>query len=159
MLPFQIPMSECSCQSGSFDPKVSSPVKSQSAFRSAGTFGLSLALVFSPKCPLCLAAYSSAIGIVCIPAFKFVLPVLVIMLGIHLLVLFDQSKQVGYGPFLVSAGGVIVILVGRQYAPLTHWLMEVGIALMLGGTTWNVFSVRRRKTLLLKLNNAERIFL
>lgn len=115
--------------------------------RPAVAVSLSFLVTFFPKCPMCWAAYMSALGVVGlarIPYMGFLFPVLVAMLGIHLFLLWKQAGKAGYGPLLASVGGTLTVLLVRTYAPDAQWALNGGILLMLGGSVWHSFSMRGR---------------
>lgn len=117
--------------------------------RSSTALCLSILVAFFPKCPVCWAAYSSwlsIVGIFPIPYMGFMFPVLTAILGMHLLLLFRQSVYVGYGPFLISISGAFTLLFVRHHFPQAHSALNGGILLVLGGSFWNSFSVKQRKT-------------
>lgn len=119
-----------------------------SSVRSVPALALSFLVAFFPKCPMCWAAYCGALGLAGIselPHFGYVLGVLVFLLGLHLLLLLRQARRVGYGPFLISIAGAVVILLVRQYAPETSWVANSGILLIVSGSLWNSFAMRRRR--------------
>jgi hypothetical protein len=107
---------------------------------------LGFLIAFFPKCPMCWAAFLSGLGISGlskIPYPRFLFPFLVVLLVVHLLLLIMQASHAGYGPFFISVAGVLTLLLVRQYAPEVQWALNSGIVLMLGGSVWNSFSVRR----------------
>ncbi len=115
--------------------------------RSVAAVGLSFLVAFFPKCPACWAAYMSALGFASlaqIPYVGFLFPVLVAMLGVHLVLLWKQVGKVGCGPLLASIGGTLTVLLVRSYAPGAHWALNGGILLMLGGSLWHSLSMKRR---------------
>jgi hypothetical protein len=92
-------------------------------------------------------------GLANITYLKFMFPVLVVMLGVYLFLLLKQSKRVGYGPFLVSLAGALTISIARQYSPLIRGVLNLGIALVLAGSIWNTFSMKRLKAPFSNPNN------
>jgi len=119
----------------------------RSAAGAVAAASLGFLIAFFPKCPMCWAAYLSALGIsgiFKIPYPGFLFPLLVVLLGVHLLLLITQASHAGYGPFLISIAGALTLLVVRHYVPEVPWAANSGIVLMLGGSVWNSFSVRRQ---------------
>jgi hypothetical protein len=94
-------------------------------------------------------------GLANIPHLKFIFPVLVVMLAVHLLLLLKQSKRIGYGPFLVSLAGALTISIARQYSPLIRGVLNLGMGLVLAGSIWNTFSMKRLKAPFSRPNNIE----
>jgi len=141
-------MPTCHCQVLS-SSGAKAPVLSQPPVRPVAALGVSFLVAFFPKCPVCWAAYMSALGIggmAQVPYMGFLFPVLVAMLGVHLRLLFRQGASVGWGPFILSIAGAVTILIVREYAPLATWALNSGVVLMLGGSVWNSFSMKRWKT-------------
>src|SRR2546425_8919047 len=103
-------MPPCHCQSSSYSSPAVTP---RTVLRSVMAVGLSFLVAFFPKCPMCWAAYMSALGIAGlaqIPYMSFVFPVLVGMLGLHLFLLGRQMIRVRPGPFLASVVGTLIVL-------------------------------------------------
>ena len=71
------------------------------------------------------------------------LPVLVAMLGFHLISLGKQIRKVGYGPVILSVAGAATLFLVRRYAPTTGWALNCGILLIVSGSVWNSFAMRR----------------
>ena len=139
-------MPSCHCQSAASEGKPVAPPVARPAARSASALILSVLVAFFPKCPMCWAAYSSALGLVGfsqIPYMGFLLPVLMVLLGVHLLLLLKQAGKVGYGPFLISVAGAITLFLVRRYASDTTWALNSGILLMVSGSAWNSFAMRK----------------
>ena len=74
----------------------------------------------------------------------YLFPVLVGLLALHLILLSKHVKQVGWGPLLASLIGAVTLLIVRHFAADCHWALNTGIVLMLVGSLWNTFAVRRR---------------
>jgi len=107
---------------------------------------LSLIVAFFPKCPVCWAAYMSmfgSFGLTKIPYFKWMLPILIIFLGIHLLFILKKVRQKGIGPFAISLIGVIVIICTRNFSPQNSNMLFMGMACILTGSLWNSFSFKK----------------
>lgn len=141
-------MRECHCQPVVTDKKPPVTPVGASPTRPAVTFALSFLIAFFPKCPLCWAAYSSWLGlagIIQIPYMGFIFPVLVTLLVVHLLLLVRHVPHIGWGPLLTCATGATLLMVFRQIAPEAGWALNSGILLMLAGSLWNTFSLRRRR--------------
>jgi mercuric ion transport protein len=124
--------------------------------RSLPSIFMSILIAFFPKCPLCWAIYMSmfgTIGLAKLPYMSWLLPVLLLFLGIHLFMLFKKSAQKGYLPFLVSLAGAMVILSGRSFFPLEKWLLITGMSLIIAGSLLNNFSNIRLPIIFYKRNN------
>lgn len=112
---------------------------------------LSILIAFFPKCPLCWAAYMSmfgSAGLALTPYMGWLYPVLIVLLGSHLLLLFQKAPEKGYGPFVLSVTGALVILGSRAFFPVNQFFMISGIVLILSGSLWNSFSPGYSKRLL-----------
>lgn len=97
---------------------------------------------------MCWAAYMSmfgSIGLAEIPYMSWLFPVLLGFMGLHLFLLLRKRREKGYGPFLLSLGGALVILGARYLFPGTRWLMFAGMLLIVSGSLWNSFSFSRPK--------------
>ncbi|MFD0894915.1 hypothetical protein KBB96_04130 [Luteolibacter ambystomatis] len=139
-------MPVCPCESTTAVEKTAVPAAARSSARTAGTLVLSILVAFFPKCPMCWAAYCSALGLAGLagsPYMEALLPVLVAMLGFHLISLGKQANKVGYGPLLISVAGAATVFLVRRYAPATSWALNGGILLIVGGSVWNSLAMRR----------------
>lgn len=90
-------------------------------------------------------AYTSWLGVAGlfqIPYMGYLYPVLVVLLAVHLLLLWKQSRKVGYGPLIMSLTGASALLLVRLYAPQMHWALNTGILLMLAGSVWHGVAMR-----------------
>lgn len=137
-------MSTCRCHPLRLEIRAAAP---RSHLRSGLALVLSLLVAFFPKCPMCWAACSSAMGIAGIaqgPYLGLLFPVLLVMLGVHLLFLLKHVRLVGYGPLLLSVVGASAVLIARQYSLSSQWPSNFGILLIFTGSIWSNFSVRRR---------------
>jgi mercuric ion transport protein len=120
--------------------------------RSLASVFVGILMAFLPKCPFCLAAYLSmfgSAGLALTPYIGWLYPVLIAFLVLHLLLLFQKAPGKGYGPFLFSLTGALIILVSRAFLPLNPVLTVSGIVLILSGSLWNSFSPGHSKRLLL----------
>ncbi|BCU78460.1 hypothetical protein [Luteolibacter sp. LG18] len=139
-------MPACSCKSPVAGEPAGAPTHGRPSARTAGAFALSVLVAFFPKCPMCWAAYCSALGLAGIsgsPYMEALLPVLVAMLVLHLVSLGKQIGKVGYGPVLLSVTGAATLFLVRRYAPSLTWALNSGILLIVGGSVWNSLAMRR----------------
>jgi mercuric ion transport protein len=139
------PMRSCRCKAQ--EPVTSAALQepARPAARTAGALVLAIFVAFFPKCPMCWAAYCSALGFTGLsqlPGREFLLPLLVGLLMLHLFHLWKRAPRVGFGPFLISALGVVSLLLFRYYAPGFHWGLNGGILLIVAGSAWNSFAMR-----------------
>ncbi len=133
----------CGCELG--PDRGTLRAKAAVPIRSIPPILLGLWIAFFPKCPVCWAAYMSVFGVVGaaqIPYMGWMYPLLALMLGIHLILMFRKASQIGYRPFAVSVGGAITILAGRHYAPNAEWMLIPGILLIAAGSLWSSLSLK-----------------
>lgn len=117
--------------------------------KSIGSFGLSLLIAFFPKCPLCLGAYLSmfgSFGLARSPIAGWLFPILLLALSVHLFLIFKKGSQKGYGPFVISLVGALIIVGGRSLMPDLKIVLFSGMAFILVGSLWNSFSLKQHHT-------------
>ena len=110
---------------------------------------VSILIAFFPKCPLCWAAYMTmfgSAGLARTPYIGWLFPVLIALLSLHLLLLLQKARKKGYGPFICSVTGALIILGSRAFLPSNQFVMIPGVLLILSGSLWNSFSFRHYKT-------------
>lgn len=73
----------------------------------------------------------------------YLFPILVGVLLLHFVMLSKHVRQVGWLPLLACLVGTVTLLVARRFAADCHWVLNSGITLMLVGSVWNTFAVRR----------------
>lgn len=101
---------------------------------------LSILIAFFPKCPACWAVYMSmfgSLGLAKLPYMRWLLPVLVVFLGLHLYLLYRKAGERGYLPFMVSVAGAALIVTGRFFFPWEQWLIFTGMAFIISGSLLN----------------------
>ncbi|MCE7065270.1 SCO family protein [Dyadobacter sp. CY326] len=117
---------------------------------------LSFLIVFFPKCPFCLAAYMSVIGITNIHFLRFatkLLPLFVILLCINLYALYKGARRRnGLLPFYLSLAGLACIVLLSQVFGIQS-AGYLAICFMLTGALLN--SMPREKFVKLKLGFLE----
>lgn len=104
---------------------------------------LSFFIAFFPKCPFCWAIYMSmftSIGLAKLPYMKWLLPVLLVFLGIHLFMLYRRAPRVGYLPFIISVAGSSLLFLSRTFLPDQTWILIMGIACIFSGSLLNGFA-------------------
>jgi hypothetical protein len=122
--------------------------------KTASSMLLSVLIAFFPKCPFCWAAYMSmfgSFGLAKVPYMSWLFPVLLAFLALHLFFLFKKVPQKGYGPFLISVFGGLIILAGRKFFPHEDGVLFLGMVSILGGSLWNSFSLPNFKFSLFSL--------
>jgi hypothetical protein len=122
------------------------------AARSLPSVFVSVLIAFVPKCPACLAAYLSmfgSVGLALTPYMGWLYPVLVVLLGVHLVLLLQKAPRKGYGPFLFSVAGAAIILGSRALVSGNRFVTISGILLILSGSLWNSVSTGHHKKFLL----------
>lgn len=115
-------------------------------FKSFSSVFVSLLIAFFPKCPFCWAAYMSVFGSLSLsqlPYAPWLLPIFYSFLALHLIILLLKARIKGYGPFLLSLVGAIIIFSGRTFLPNNNVIMIVGMIMILSGSLWNGFSLNR----------------
>jgi protein SCO1/2 len=99
-----------------------------------------LLIAVFPKCPICWAAYMSALGIAGlkdIPYAPWLVPLFALGVGVNLWILYQaRHKRNGLTPFWVSSLGAASLLIGGLWLNLTTG-MYVGILLILLGSILN----------------------
>jgi hypothetical protein len=116
--------------------------------RSLFSFLLSLLIAFFPKCPVCWGVYMSmfgGLGLAQLPYLKWLLPVLLLLFALNLFLLYRKGKKTGYGPFLLTLAGALIILVGRTFFIADKELLYAGMLMVLSGSLWSSFSGIRFK--------------
>ena len=145
------PNKNCGCSPALQATRAEQPVlKVKKTYKSIPSILLSVGIAFFPKCPLCWAAYMSmfgSFGLSNLPYMGWLLPVLVGFLGLHLYLIFRKTKKKGYGPFVISVLGAVIILGGRMLFPLSKPVLFLGMLLVLTGSLWNSFSIKPIKQL------------
>ncbi len=109
-------------------------------------FFTSLLIAFFPKCPLCWAVYMSmfgALGLSKLPYMPWLLPLLLLVLGIHLLMLYKKIVQKGMVPFVISLSGSALLIAGRLFLPSSQWLAIAGFVLIASASLLNSFLSNR----------------
>jgi mercuric ion transport protein len=117
--------------------------KTKATAQSVWSVLLSFLVAFFPKCPVCWAVYMSmfgSVGLANLPYMKWLLPVLILLLGIHLLMLYKKASRIGYIPFIISVTGTAAILFSRSFFPAEKWLLIIGMAFIISGSLFNSFS-------------------
>jgi len=123
-------------------------LKAKRTVRSAGSMLLSIIIAFFPKCPFCWAIYMSmfgCVGIAKLPYMKWLLPVLLVFLALHLFMLYRKAARIGYIPFGISVFGAAVILFTRTFFPYEDWLLIIGMLCIISGSLLNSFTNNRLK--------------
>jgi hypothetical protein len=111
--------------------------KTRKTLKAIPSMLLSVLIAFFPKCPVCWAVYMSmfgSLGLAQLPYMGWLLPVLMIFLGIHLFMIYKKSAPNNHLPFLFSLTGAIIILVGRFSLTNEKWLPIVGMLLIISGS-------------------------
>jgi mercuric ion transport protein len=120
--------------------------KTRKTLKAIPSMLLSVLIAFFPKCPVCWAVYMSmfgSLGLAQLPYMGWLLPVLMVFLGIHLFMIYKKSAPNNYLPFLLSLTGAIIILVGRFSLTNEKWLPILGMLLIISGSLFIRFPVIR----------------
>jgi mercuric ion transport protein len=135
----------CNCGGNSSAQKTVPASITKKTVRSFGSVFLGVLIAFFPKCPVCMAAYLSMFGSFGMAQAKYMtwlFPVLILFLGLHLFLLFKKIPKKGYGPFLLSLAGALIILAGRKFFQFDNYVLYTGMACILAGSLWNSFSLK-----------------
>ena len=134
----------CCCSKEEKKPIVERKVKKwQPAFKIFRSTFLSLLIAFFPKCPVCWAVYMSmfgSLGISQLPYMKWLLPVLIAFLGLHLFMQFKGIKRHGYLPFTLSVIGATILLISRSFFPTYNGILILGMVFIISGSLINSLS-------------------
>jgi hypothetical protein len=84
-----------------------------------------------------------SLGLAPLPYMGWLLPVLMVFLGIHLFMIYKKSASNNYYPFWFSLTGAIMILVGRFSIANEKWLPIAGMLLIISGSLFIRFPVVR----------------
>ncbi|MDI9311724.1 MAG: hypothetical protein QM535_16050 [Limnohabitans sp.] len=106
------------------------PNKFQFSFKSLSSIVLSVLIAFFPKCPLCWAAYMSVfgfLGLAQLPFMGWLLPVLLLLFGIYLVILYKKSSKGNYLPFQLSLIGASFLASGKLFFPTETWIAIIGM--------------------------------
>ncbi len=90
-----------------------------------------------PKCPICLMALLSSIGLGGLIEARWLLPLMFTLLGAAVgMLAFRARSRRGLGPFYVGLFAAFILLLSKFY--LDHRpSMYVGAALLIGASVWN----------------------
>lgn len=120
-------------------------LRSKPTIKAVSSLGLSFLVAFFPKCPLCWAAYLSmfgSFGVSNLPYMGWLYPVLIGFLLLHLYLVFRKREVKGYGPFVLSIIGALILLGSRIFSWEDKNLLIAGMAFILIGSLWNSFTWR-----------------
>jgi membrane-bound ClpP family serine protease len=149
----------CCCNSKKNDElkkELVNQVKSSFRFKSLSSVALSVLIAFFPKCPLCWAAYMSLfgfLGLSQLPYMSWLLPVLLLFMGVYLIILYKKSPKKGYIPFHLSLAGAVLLLIGKLFFPLEKWIVVLGMIFIISSSLWLSFGVQIVSYLLSRQNN------
>jgi mercuric ion transport protein len=133
----------CNCQNQTPEKKAEeSSSKVKKTIKALPSIFTSLLIAFFPKCPFCWAIYMSmlgTLGIAKLPYMPWLLPVLLLFLGLHLFIIYKKSKQKGYLPLLLSLTGSIVLIAERSFFQSEQWLLIIGMLMIISGSLLNSF--------------------
>lgn len=96
-----------------------------------------LATAALPKCPLCLMATFSWVGLGALIQAEWVFPLTMLFLSVALSILaFHAGRRRGYGPLLVGVVAALAILFGKTVAD-AKLSTYAGMTLMILASLWN----------------------
>lgn len=103
---------------------------------------LSFFIAFFPKCPVCWAAYMSmfgSVGLAKLPYMEWLYPALALLLVFYLYLLYRRVKQKGYGPFVLSLSGAVLMMIARLWVDDNKWMLLTSMVFVFTGSLWNNF--------------------
>lgn len=131
----------CACHQSDQEQKKSGS-KARLTAKALPSVIMSVLIAFFPKCPICWAVYMSmfgSLGLTRLPYMKWLLPVLIVFLAIHLFFLYRRIKITGYVPFFISVAGAATIICCRMLFPFAQWPLAIGITCIVAGSLLNSF--------------------
>lgn len=134
---------KCCCTVASKKMHSKTGSKTRATAQSVWSVIISFLVAFFPKCPVCWAVYMSmfgSVGLANLPYMKWLLPVLILLLGIHLFMLYKKATRIGYIPFIISVAGTVAILFFRSFFAAEKWLLIIAMALIICGSLLNSYS-------------------
>ena len=139
---------ECTCQASTCpNQEQASTQVLKKSITSFPSIVLSFLIAFFPKCPICWAVYMSMLGsfgIAEIPYMKWLLPVFIGILFIHLSLLLKKVPSKGFGPFIISVVGFGILIPSKLIFDLPQWISLIGMFFIIIGSLWNSFTVPKR---------------
>lgn len=144
-------MTSCNCNSKTC-PNKEATSQLKKTVKSVPSLMLSVFIAFFPKCPMCWAVYMSMLGsfgIAEIPYMKWLLPVFIVFLGIHLWMLLKKVPTKGFGPFVISLFGFLILIPSKLLFNSPDWISIVGMSFVLIGSLWNSFSLQKNQAILI----------
>lgn len=136
----------CNCNSPQCQGIKEPASKMKKSMRSIPSLLLSLVIAFFPKCPMCWAVYMSMLGsfgFVTIPYMGWLFPVFLLFSVFYLWLLFVKASEKGYGPFILSILGFIIILIGRVFFGGNQWVSIIGMLCVFSGSLWNTYKISK----------------
>lgn len=77
------------------------------------------------------------VGLAKLPYMKWLFPLLLILLGVHLFILYRGTARRGYLPFIISVMGSIVVIFSRTFFPMEKPLLLLGMIAIIAGSLLN----------------------
>jgi protein SCO1/2 len=112
----------------------------KSTIGSLGSILIPIFMLFIPKCPLCLAAYLSVLGITGVqlgPHLKFIFPILVILMSINFYFLYRMGmKRNNFLPVYFSVSGSALLIAFGYFIPFKLGLV-IGLVTIFVGALFN----------------------
>jgi len=141
-------VSPCHCSCGNTPPAADKKLVTgaRKTSKALPSILLSLLIAFFPKCPFCWAAYMSmfgTVGLARLPYMPWLLPLLMVLLGIHVFVQYKKTAKKGYLPFVVSLAGALTILAARLYFPAEKSVLIAGMLAIAAGSLLGHFMATR----------------
>ena len=101
---------------------------------------LGVLIAFFPKCPVCWAVYMSmfsSVGLANVPYTRWLFPLLLAILTLHLVMLLRNAPKAGWMPFLLSFAGSVTVVWSRALAGTGAWVLLTGMTLIVVGSVIN----------------------
>jgi hypothetical protein len=103
------------------------------------SFLLALFIAFSPKCPICWAAWLSALGLISansIPYRPWYLYVSIVLITLNIVALFLLNRNRKLKPLAINLAGALLIIINR-FTVNNSFLVILGGVLLIAGAAWS----------------------
>lgn len=112
------------------------------------SFVLALFIAFSPKCPICWAAWLSGLGLISansIPYRPWYLYISIALISLNIVTLYLLNKKHDLRPLVINMTGVLLIIVNRFTINSSLFMIAGGI-LLLAGAAWSSMPVWMKRS-------------
>jgi len=135
----------CSKNNNELKKELANQVKNSCRFKFLSSVALSVLITLFPKCSICLTANISLfcfLLLLQLPYMFWLLPVLLLFLGVYLINLYEKSPKNYYLPFQLSLVGAIFTLIGKLFFPLENWITTLGMIIIITNSIWTSIGVQ-----------------